>query len=160
MVEFDIKCTDCIYGYEPSADGKSCTPCPGCTNPITGECSFIAPCPPRNYCFEPPVSINSETDEPLICTAYPEAQCKFTSCGGCTEYYEDSQGTIITLDECNIDICTLPVECGPCESRITRYFYDAFTETCEEFFYGGCDGTANNFETLEECQSTCADQQS
>jgi hypothetical protein len=53
------------------------------------------------------------------------------------------------------DICRLPVEVGPCEAEILRYAFDAKTGTCLLFTYGGCEGNANNFETIDECYETC-----
>lgn len=37
---------------------------------------------------------------------------------------------------------------------IKRYYYDAETKTCKEFFYGGCQGVVP-FETLEACRKGC-----
>ena len=45
---------------------------------------------------------------------------------------------------------------GPCQSASTRYYYDRNTRKCQQFRYGGCNGNANNYETIEKCQSTCA----
>ena len=53
------------------------------------------------------------------------------------------------------DICQLPAEVGPCNAAFQRYFFNAQTGRCEEFVYGGCDGNANNFETLEACEQAC-----
>uniref|UniRef100_A0A8W8NSH9 Uncharacterized protein n=1 Tax=Magallana gigas TaxID=29159 RepID=A0A8W8NSH9_MAGGI len=51
--------------------------------------------------------------------------------------------------------CELPVVSGPCKARIPRYYFNRRTGRCETFFYGGCCGNANNFETLSACTSTC-----
>ena len=70
--------------------------CPdGCLNPITKLCSYLAPCPRANYCQRPfPSSLINTPTVPAVCEAFPDAVCKFTGCGGCTEYFEDSQGMI------------------------------------------------------------------
>uniref|UniRef100_A0A0K8RDD3 Putative salivary kunitz domain protein n=1 Tax=Ixodes ricinus TaxID=34613 RepID=A0A0K8RDD3_IXORI len=49
--------------------------------------------------------------------------------------------------------CSLPLDDGPCRARIPSYYFD--NRTCREFMYGGCEGNANNFETLEACQEAC-----
>ncbi len=58
--------------------------------------------------------------------------------------------------ECQpIDTCGLPIVIEPCRAVIPRYAYNAHSQTCEMFIYGGCGGNANNFDTLEECQASC-----
>lgn len=52
-------------------------------------------------------------------------------------------------------LCELPVESGPCRAAISRYAFHSATGRCELFTYGGCQGNANNFETLEACEARC-----
>lgn len=56
----------------------------------------------------------------------------------------------------NEDICSLPVDSGPCLGSMRRYAYNPSTRRCELFTYGGCQGNANNFEMEEECERCCA----
>ncbi|KAK7898786.1 hypothetical protein WMY93_019639 [Mugilogobius chulae] len=51
--------------------------------------------------------------------------------------------------------CLLPPEEGPCRANIQRFYYNTLTQKCELFFYGGCQGNANNFHTYQECHKTC-----
>uniref|UniRef100_A0A0K8RML4 Putative salivary kunitz domain protein n=1 Tax=Ixodes ricinus TaxID=34613 RepID=A0A0K8RML4_IXORI len=52
--------------------------------------------------------------------------------------------------------CKLPPDDGPCRARIPSFYFDyQDTKKCREFMYGGCEGNANNFETLDECQKEC-----
>ncbi|CAN7939881.1 unnamed protein product, partial [Ixodes hexagonus] len=53
------------------------------------------------------------------------------------------------------DTCSLPKKVGPCRASVPRYYFDATTGKCEPFTYGGCEGNANNFHTLKQCQRTC-----
>lgn len=39
----------------------------------------------------------------------------------------------------------------------TRYFFNSVTENCETFTFYGSGGNANNFESLEQCESYCKD---
>lgn len=55
--------------------------------------------------------------------------------------------------------CTLPKVTGPCFGAFQRYYYNAATETCETFLYGGCAGNANNFATEEDCVAACLEKQ-
>ncbi len=56
------------------------------------------------------------------------------------------------------NVCRLAPETGPCRARIPRWYFDANTGQCEEFFYGGCQGNGNNFQTVEQCRAACADE--
>ena len=51
--------------------------------------------------------------------------------------------------------CYLDYEAGPCYAYIPRFYYNSDSDSCEYFIYGGCLGNDNNFDTLEECESTC-----
>ena len=53
------------------------------------------------------------------------------------------------------DKCLLPKETGPCKASVSRWFFDGDTATCRQFSYGGCEGNANNFESAQDCQSSC-----
>ena len=52
-------------------------------------------------------------------------------------------------------MCLLQVDEGPCRGEIERYYYNTITQKCEVFYYGGCQGNANNFRSYQECQKTC-----
>lgn len=53
-------------------------------------------------------------------------------------------------------ICSLPREIGSnCGSKSIRYGYNLQTRTCEAFVYGGCNGNANNFPTMQACTTFC-----
>uniref|UniRef100_A0A3B5AJP1 BPTI/Kunitz inhibitor domain-containing protein n=1 Tax=Stegastes partitus TaxID=144197 RepID=A0A3B5AJP1_9TELE len=53
-------------------------------------------------------------------------------------------------------LCRLPVKVGSCRASFPRFFYDVTNQTCSSFVYGGCESNGNNFNTLEECESTCS----
>ena len=52
-------------------------------------------------------------------------------------------------------ICQLPPKTGKCRAKIKRYYFNPDSGTCESFFYGGCNGNKNNFQTLKQCQQQC-----
>lgn len=51
--------------------------------------------------------------------------------------------------------CAFKEDGGPCRAYIPMYFFNIFTQECEEFIYGGCLGNKNRFGTLEECKENC-----
>nr|XP_039258637.1 papilin-like [Styela clava] len=82
-------------------------------------------------------------------------RCERFIYGGC----QGNENNFKTLKKCQRtcghDICKQPKDSGPCEAAISRYFFNTKSQACEQFFYGGCEGNDNNFETLQKCQSKC-----
>lgn len=54
------------------------------------------------------------------------------------------------------ELCSQPQDSGPCRGALLRWWFNAATGKCEPFVYGGCEGNANNFETLSACAAQCA----
>nr|CAD7588891.1 unnamed protein product [Timema genevievae] len=53
------------------------------------------------------------------------------------------------------DHCALPRAQGNCTERLPRWFFDAEENRCMPFYYTGCEGNANRFETQEACETDC-----
>ncbi|XP_063758746.1 kunitz-type protease inhibitor 1-like isoform X2 [Eleginops maclovinus] len=51
--------------------------------------------------------------------------------------------------------CAEPPLPGLCRASFTRWYYDPLNRKCFRFTYGGCKGSANNFEEEENCSTTC-----
>lgn len=52
-------------------------------------------------------------------------------------------------------VCAAKVDAGPCEAIQRRWAYNPHNNMCEEFRYGGCQGSTNRFDTKEACEARC-----
>ncbi|GJQ76338.1 hypothetical protein Trydic_g2060 [Trypoxylus dichotomus] len=91
----------------------------------------------------------------LKCTTFIYTGCggnenRFASVESCERYCGKYRGH---------DVCALPYDIGPCRAMFPKYYYDISTGTCRQFSYGGCEGNANRFSTIDECYSTCGSRQ-
>ncbi|XP_070691171.1 collagen, type XXVIII, alpha 1b [Pempheris klunzingeri] len=44
---------------------------------------------------------------------------------------------------------------GPCRNYVVQWYYDATANSCAQFWFGGCLGNSNRFETERSCRETC-----
>lgn len=51
--------------------------------------------------------------------------------------------------------CSQRQEAGLCRETLVRFWYNPEQQKCEAFYYSGCGGNENNFQTLRECMKEC-----
>ncbi|XP_064485671.1 actinia tenebrosa protease inhibitors-like isoform X2 [Ornithodoros turicata] len=80
----------------------------------------------------------------------------YTGCGGNENNFETLQAC---QERCVIGLpkgkCALSKDAGPCRGIYERYRYDLDAQDCVRFFYTGCGGNDNNFDTFEKCSEEC-----
>lgn len=57
----------------------------------------------------------------------------------------------------NKEQCSQPKDAGPCAEYALRWYFDSERDggRCAPFWYGGCQGNQNNYESLQECENVC-----
>ncbi|KAE8289237.1 Collagen alpha-1(XXVIII) chain Precursor [Larimichthys crocea] len=51
--------------------------------------------------------------------------------------------------------CSHPLDPGPCRDYTVKWYYDVTANACAQFWFGGCLGNRNQFETEKSCRDTC-----
>ncbi|XP_074872078.1 kunitz-type protease inhibitor 2 [Carettochelys insculpta] len=54
------------------------------------------------------------------------------------------------------ELCLLPKVVGRCRAAFPRWWYNATSQACQRFTFGGCEANLNNFLAEDECRRTCA----
>lgn len=92
---------------------------------------------------------------PFIFSSTP---CRFTKCpAGQICRVEGGKAVCHShgRDTPSIDVCSLPVQPGPCKMYDQRFYFDQRDGRCKTFGYGGCQGNGNSFAAKRECENTC-----
>lgn len=52
-------------------------------------------------------------------------------------------------------ICKQKIATGSCNETLAKWGFDEGSRQCQPFYFSGCEGNDNNFDTRQECQTTC-----
>ncbi|CAK1541260.1 unnamed protein product [Leptosia nina] len=70
--------------------------------------------------------------------------------------YKEPISRVTPYDPSVIDkTCLLKPESGPCRGEIRMYFFDPANKDCSTFYWGGCQGNGNKFDSKYECLQSC-----
>ncbi|KAJ8415940.1 hypothetical protein AAFF_G00404970 [Aldrovandia affinis] len=51
--------------------------------------------------------------------------------------------------------CIQVLDPGPCRQYVVKWYYDSTADACAQFWYGGCEGNRNQFQTEGSCRKAC-----
>ncbi|XP_040267540.1 papilin isoform X1 [Bufo bufo] len=90
----------------------------------------------------------------------PSGECRTSTYGCCFDNVNKASGPL--GEGCQSKpsydyptMCLLPSALGPCSDWTTRWYFVPDVGKCNRFWYGGCQGNKNNFESEEECINSC-----
>ncbi|RNA30102.1 papilin isoform X1, partial [Brachionus plicatilis] len=82
-------------------------------------------------------------------------QFTYSGCDGSPNNFENEIDCRSTCNAKIIDPCELPMDSGTCTDYKLIWYYDKIEKECLRFYYGGCDGNLNRFDTQEKCEIDC-----
>ncbi|KAJ1345668.1 NAD(P)H-quinone oxidoreductase subunit 5, chloroplastic, variant 3 [Parelaphostrongylus tenuis] len=116
-------------------------------------------------CAPPPMGLSKcEKGEPLKTNLGVAVNCAKTDCPSGYKCSVVQQTSVCCAENTKIiglqtsasdDVCSMSKDRGPCDKYELRFYFNAELKECKYFFWGGCEGNGNNFEKLDECESTC-----
>ncbi|XP_060721975.1 kunitz-type protease inhibitor 1b [Tachysurus vachellii] len=64
--------------------------------------------------------------------------------------------TVLVLTQAQSEVhCLNPMKVGPCRGSFPRWHFNAASNVCELFTYGGCKQNNNNYLSQQECSDAC-----
>ena len=171
-----------IRGCQPVYQDDVCCPhqwiCPDDVNPNSPADTDAGPAiRPGDKCLLPKAVGPCRMIKPMFyfdtssrsCQAFDYGGCKgnenrFSTAAECEETCQD----FMTEDQQPLvrapappagpptsSVCSEPVTIGPCKSRLEKFYYDQEGGVCRKFYFSGCRGGKNMFDTLASCTATC-----
>ncbi|KAK9964947.1 hypothetical protein ABG768_006074 [Culter alburnus] len=105
-----------------------------------------------------------ERDSGRVCASYVSRwyysqqtkKCMHFWYGGC----DGNENRFLTEEECfrecgSSGICQLEYDAGTCSKFAVKWHFNASSGECAPFWYGGCEGNSNRFNTQKDCENRC-----
>ncbi|XP_042629126.1 collagen alpha-1(XXVIII) chain-like [Cyprinus carpio] len=51
--------------------------------------------------------------------------------------------------------CLQTLDPGPCQEYVVKWYFDPKANSCAQFWFGGCQGNKNQFDSQEACRKSC-----
>ncbi|XP_048008942.1 collagen alpha-1(XXVIII) chain-like isoform X2 [Megalobrama amblycephala] len=51
--------------------------------------------------------------------------------------------------------CLEPLDPGPCQEYVIKWYFDPKANSCAQFWFGGCNGNKNRFDSEQTCRKSC-----
>ncbi|KAK9961451.1 hypothetical protein ABG768_009239 [Culter alburnus] len=51
--------------------------------------------------------------------------------------------------------CLEPLDPGPCREYVVKWYFDPKANSCAQFWFGGCNGNKNRFDSEQTCRKSC-----
>jgi len=82
----------------------------------------------------------------------------YGGCGGNDNRFDtrDTCENTCSEESASDSICVLPKDNGPCDNYTSKWYYDNEARSCVQFWYGGCEGNNNRFDSRIECENACS----
>ncbi|XP_058249736.1 collagen alpha-6(VI) chain-like isoform X2 [Hemibagrus wyckioides] len=67
----------------------------------------------------------------------------------------ENGGLLTSGPEDSNNVCFLQKDTGPCRNYVLKWFFDQEQNRCSAFWYGGCEGNLNRFDSQNDCEARC-----
>nr|XP_029723407.1 papilin-like isoform X4 [Aedes albopictus] len=153
----------CCPDKETDAEGPDFAGCP-CHAFQFGCCpdGVTAAKGPHNHgchCSYSEFKCCSDGQTPAQGPNFEGCTCATSKYGCCPDGVNEAQGS--KFEGCELvpespqKACVLKKDMGTCHNYTVKYFFDVEYGGCGRFWYGGCDGNKNRFDTAEDCKNVC-----